>query len=137
MVTIQSDYATEERNLLGQKTALDSLVAELAALKFFGKDKDAITASAVPSLRGTPVPDGGEITESGTETPGEDPIIEKEEGEEDAVSEPPPDDDIEMGEVEEDAKNVKSLSKKKAREEMEEGEATDGSSELSDPPDDI
>ncbi len=40
-------------------------------------------------------------------------------------------DDIEMGEVEEDPKG-----KKKAREDMEEGEATDASSELSEPPDD-
>lgn len=44
------------------------------------------------------------------------------------------DDDIEMGEVAEDPKLIKM--KKKIREELEEGEASDSSSELSDPPDD-
>ncbi|KAF9247349.1 Tho complex subunit 7-domain-containing protein [Melanogaster broomeanus] len=44
------------------------------------------------------------------------------------------DDDIEMGEVAEDPKQIKV--KKKAREELEEGEASDSSSALSDPPDD-
>ncbi|KIJ70107.1 hypothetical protein HYDPIDRAFT_121535 [Hydnomerulius pinastri MD-312] len=44
------------------------------------------------------------------------------------------DDDIEMGEVAEDPKQTKV--KKKAREELEEGEASDSSSALSDPPDD-
>jgi THO complex subunit 7 len=43
-------------------------------------------------------------------------------------------DDIEMGEVAEDPKNFKG--KKKAREDLEEGEASDSSSALSDPPDD-
>jgi THO complex subunit 7 len=43
------------------------------------------------------------------------------------------DDDIEMGEVAEE-KNIKG--KKKIREELEEGEASDSSSALSDPPDD-
>ena len=44
------------------------------------------------------------------------------------------DDDIEMGEVAEDPKQIKP--KKKIREELEEGEASDSSSALSDPPDD-
>lgn len=44
------------------------------------------------------------------------------------------DDDIEMGEVAEDPKQIKT--KKKIREELEEGEASDSSSALSDPPDD-
>ena len=44
------------------------------------------------------------------------------------------DDDIEMGEVAEDPKQLKA--KKKVREELEEGEASDSSSALSDPPDD-
>jgi THO complex subunit 7 len=43
------------------------------------------------------------------------------------------DDDIEMGEVAEDPKQIKM--KKKIREELEEGEASDSSSALSDPPD--
>lgn len=44
------------------------------------------------------------------------------------------DDDIEMGEVAEDPKQMKT--KKKVREELEEGEASDSSSPLSEPPDD-
>ncbi|KAG9317459.1 Tho complex subunit 7-domain-containing protein [Chiua virens] len=44
------------------------------------------------------------------------------------------DDDIEMGEVAEDPKQIKT--KRKLREELEEGEASDSSSALSDPPDD-
>lgn len=44
------------------------------------------------------------------------------------------DDDIEMGEVAEDPKQIKP--KKKIREELEEGEASDSSSALSEPPDD-
>jgi len=43
------------------------------------------------------------------------------------------DDDIEMGEVAEDPKQIKT--KKRIREELEEGEASDSSSALSDPPD--
>lgn len=45
---------------------------------------------------------------------------------------PPEEDDIEMGEVAEDPK----VKAKKVREELEEGEASDASSALSDPPDD-
>ncbi|KAI1796079.1 Tho complex subunit 7-domain-containing protein [Ganoderma leucocontextum] len=49
----------------------------------------------------------------------------------------PEEDDIEMGEIgEEDPKDVRALSKKVREEELEEGEATDESSELSEPPDD-
>jgi THO complex subunit 7 len=44
------------------------------------------------------------------------------------------DDDIEMGEVAEEPKDAKG--KRKAREELEEGEASDTSSDLSEPPDD-
>lgn len=44
------------------------------------------------------------------------------------------DDDIEMGEVAEDPKQIKT--KRKIREELEEGEASDSSSALSDPPED-
>ena len=48
-----------------------------------------------------------------------------------------PEDDIEMGEVEEHPKNLIAKGKKKVREEeLEEGEASDSSSELSEPPDD-
>lgn len=49
----------------------------------------------------------------------------------------PDEDDIEMGEIgEEEPKDVRAVSKKVREEELEEGEATDESSELSEPPDD-
>lgn len=47
-----------------------------------------------------------------------------------------PEDDIEMGEVEEHPKSLIAKGKKKFREDLEEGEASDSSSALSDPPDD-
>ena len=49
----------------------------------------------------------------------------------------PDEDDIEMGEIgEEEPKDLRAVSRKIREEEMEEGEATDESSELSEPPDD-
>ncbi|TBU46015.1 Tho complex subunit 7-domain-containing protein [Dichomitus squalens] len=48
----------------------------------------------------------------------------------------PDEDDIEMGEIGEEPKDVKAPSRKVRGEELEEGEATDESSELSEPPDD-
>jgi THO complex subunit 7 len=48
----------------------------------------------------------------------------------------PLEDDIEMGEVEEHPKNLSAKGKRKVREDLEEGEASDSSSALSDPPDD-
>jgi THO complex subunit 7 len=51
-------------------------------------------------------------------------------------SKPLPEDDIEMGEVEEHPKNLSGKGKRKLREDLEEGEASDSSSALSDPPDD-
>lgn len=62
-----------------------------------------------------------------TPTPTTPLISSREEGEDDG------DDDIEMGELAEDPPDVKN---KKRKEDLEEGEASDLSSELSDPPDD-
>jgi THO complex subunit 7 len=76
------------------------------------------------------------VPETGLTVTGLVQVEEKEEGEEDKVLPPTEDvgeDDIEMGEVEE-PRNDKG--KKKYREELEEGEASDTSSALSDPPDD-
>lgn len=130
----------------GQKSSLDSIVADLASMHFIGRDRET-ASSVVPSPRETPAPDsthdGDDVAEqagAGTTIGGEEGE-EKEEGEEDKisesglVSEPVDGNDIEMGELEEDVKEIKI--KKKAREDMEEGEATDASSELSEPPDDI
>ncbi|KAF5320879.1 hypothetical protein D9619_000515 [Psilocybe cf. subviscida] len=137
---IRNEHETQDHILIGQKTALDGIIAELSALRFMGKEPG--TASVPPSGRGTPAPDA-----HGTETQisvgeGSHASVAKSEGETESVrphTETAPseglveDTDIEMGEVEEDPRDK---NKKKDREEMEEGEATDASSELSEPPDD-
>jgi len=146
MAAIRSEHENQNRVIQGQKTALDSIIAELGSIRLMGKDKD-IASSVVPSPRSTPVPDGDGVE------PMEEPIDdalplaemsqneEKEEGEDDKLpseristtaAEESVEDDIEMGEVEEENPKFK----KKLREELEEGEASDSSSALSDPPDD-
>ncbi|KAJ7129506.1 Tho complex subunit 7-domain-containing protein [Mycena epipterygia] len=147
MAAIRAEHDTQNRTIQAQKSALDTIIAELGSLRFMGKDRET-AASSDPSPRDTP----------GPETAGEAPVaaesasgpekMEVEEGEEETV----PDsvllpanngveDDIEMGEVEE----PKNRSKKKREEELEEGEASEGeasegeasdvSSALSEPPD--
>ncbi|KAF9464401.1 Tho complex subunit 7-domain-containing protein [Collybia nuda] len=147
MAAIRSEHETQNRTIQGQKSALDGIISELGSLRFMGKDIDV--SSVVPTPRATPVPDGNatdvgdDLTEGGTALVDSDVIEEKEEGEEDkllttsatrTVAGETIEDDIEMGEVEEDPKNGRG--KKKLREELEEGEASDTSSALSDPPDD-
>jgi len=142
MAAIRSEHDTQNRTIQAQKTALDTIISDLGSLRFMGKDREV--ASELPSTRVTPVPD--EIMDAmevapdrGSAAPDPGQPEEKEEGEEDklpvpGIVEEPDEDDIEMGEVEEDPKNCKG--KKKLREELEEGEASDTSSALSDPPDD-
>jgi THO complex subunit 7 len=141
MAAIRSEHDTQNKIIQGQKTALDGIISDLGNLRFLGKDRDA--TSEIPSAQGTPAPEEiMDIMESTPDTavaaPGSVLVAEREEGEEDrTLSEPIAEglgeDDIEMGEVEE-PKNDKG--KKKLREELEEGEASDTSSALSDPPDD-
>ncbi|KAG5341933.1 hypothetical protein C0989_006776 [Termitomyces sp. Mn162] len=144
MAAIRTEHETHNRTLVDQKASLDSIITQLDYLRFMGKDKDvaSVDTSRVP----TPAPDsaGPDAVEDPPEaTP---PIAtevaqnEREEGEHDkgapdsteASGTGADEDDIEMGEVEEDPKP-----KRKFREELEEGEASDASSALSDPPDDI
>ncbi|KAF8138467.1 Tho complex subunit 7-domain-containing protein [Boletus edulis] len=154
MAAIFSEHETQERIIRGQKFALDNIVLDLSSLRLMGKDKEN-TVSRFASPVPTPVaesidPDEGKGNESGE-------VAEKEDGEDvesldaplslklnasikDAASHSGTplspsreDDDIEMGEVAEDPKQIKT--KKKVREELEEGEASDSSSALSDPPD--
>ncbi|RDB22750.1 THO complex subunit 7 [Hypsizygus marmoreus] len=150
MAAIRSEHDNQNRIIQGQKSALDGIISELGSLRFMGKDKDI--ASVVPSPRSTPPPEGDtadtnmkeDLAEPAPMVVEAPPTEEKEEGEEDKQpSEPTPPpaaedpigNDIEMGEVEEDnPKNGKF--KRKVREELEEGEASDTSSALSDPPDD-
>jgi THO complex subunit 7 len=142
MAAIRSEHDTQNKIIQGQKSALDGIISDLGNLRFLGKDRDA--TSEVPSTPGTPAPEEiMDITESIPDTtsvaPGSVRAVEREEGEEErslsgpSVAEGLGEDDIEMGEVEE-PKNDKG--KKKLREELEEGEASDTSSALSDPPDD-
>ncbi|KAF9006505.1 Tho complex subunit 7-domain-containing protein [Cyathus striatus] len=142
MSSIQLEHETQNRILYGQKSSLDRIISELIALKFMGKDKDA-PLSATASPRATPTPDGGIGISADSGNVGESVVnTDKEDGEEDqkegsvaatAPSEGAIEDDIEMGEVEEDPREK---GKKKLREELEEGEASDASSELSEPPED-
>ncbi|KXN83743.1 hypothetical protein AN958_00886 [Leucoagaricus sp. SymC.cos] len=151
MAAICSENEIQDKTIQGHKSALDGIVAELASLRFLGRDKDAV--SEAPSMRATPIPDapGGLSTEAHTDvstransvmpTPSTKEDIEEEktsvELESQKVEDPNPDDDIEMGELEEDPKEKEAAVKKKPLvEELEEGETFDGSSELSEPPDD-
>ncbi|KAF9452424.1 hypothetical protein P691DRAFT_794858 [Macrolepiota fuliginosa MF-IS2] len=150
IAAIRSENETQEKTIQGHKSALDGIVTELAALRFFGRDKD--TVSEAPSTRATPVPDASGL---GAEAPTDGstransvmptPSISKEDVEGEKImdsellnaAESNPDDDIEMGELEEDPKEKEAAVKKKPiAEELEEGETFDGSSELSEPPDD-
>ncbi|KAG6880359.1 hypothetical protein C0992_007770 [Termitomyces sp. T32_za158] len=143
MAAIRTEHETHSQTLFDQKSSLDSIIAQLDYLRFMGKDKDeaSLGTSRVP----TPAPDsaGTDVIEDSPEAapiPTEVPHNEREEGEHgkgtpestEASGIGADEDDIEMGEVEEDPKP-----KKKMREELEEGEASDASSALSDPPDDI
>ncbi|KAF8974177.1 Tho complex subunit 7-domain-containing protein [Flammula alnicola] len=139
MAAIRSEHDTQNRTIQGQKSALDGIIAELSALRFLGKEND--TASVPQSRRETPALDSvdaasaeSSLTSINTEEAEEDKLM-HESVTETALSEGmiEEDNDIEMGEVEEEPKDK---NKKKSREELEEGEATDASSELSEPPDD-
>lgn len=148
MAAIRAEQEHQSRTLNDQKSSLDAIIKQLDYLRFMGKDND--TASAIPSPSATPAPgqdsvDAPEEFAETAPTPMEVTQTDgREEGEEDnAPSETAPaiateatevEDDIEMGEVEENPKNGKQ--KKKLREDLEEGEASDTSSALSDPPDD-
>ncbi|KAG6869322.1 hypothetical protein C0993_000075 [Termitomyces sp. T159_Od127] len=143
MAAIRTEHEIHNQTLFDQKASLDSIITQLDYLRFMGKDKDegSVGTSRVP----TPAPDsaGADVIEDSPEAapiPTEITQNEREEGEHgkgtpestEASGIGADEDDIEMGEVEEDPKP-----KKKIREELEEGEASDASSALSEPPDDI
>ena len=157
MVAIRSEHDTQNRRIQAQKVALDGVINDLGSVNSMGKDKDAGPSDMASPVPPVPDSDGLDVAmEQGAEgsviDAEETREVEKEDGEESSslpVSKPlnvaakpfvpgesskNPADDIEMGEVEEEYK-VKG--KKKVRdEELEEGEASDTSSALSDPPDD-
>ncbi|TEB30129.1 hypothetical protein FA13DRAFT_1664861 [Coprinellus micaceus] len=157
MAAIRVEHDAQNRVLLAQKSALDIIVTDLAGLRFIGKDKETMTPSI--SAIATPLPDtdhSGQYLAVESSTRGASSALSqadgsvnedegKEEGEDDGEGEGNgssrmTDDgelnegDIEMGEVEEEPRNKKLT--KAVEEELEEGEASDFSSELSDPPDD-
>ncbi|GLB33959.1 putative tho complex subunit 7 [Lyophyllum shimeji] len=146
MAAIRAEQEHQSRTLYDQKSSLDTIIKQLDYLRFMGKDTDAVSAAASPSATPAPEQEAADVPEEVVETaptPMDVAHTEgKEEGEEDnAPPESAPstapeavEDDIEMGEVEEDPKNGKP--KKKLREDLEEGEASDTSSALSEPPDD-
>lgn len=145
MAAIRSEHETQNKSIYSQKSALDGIILELGALRVMGKEPEMI--SMPQSLCGTPSPDGTPVFPDADTTSildgGLTPFNARE-GEEDkkfsetlqeiSSEEIIGDNDIEMGEVEEDP--VREKSRKKSRDELEEGEASDASSELSDPPDD-
>ena len=158
MVAIRSEHDTQNRRIQAQKVALDGVINDLGSVNSMRKDKDAAPSDMASPMPPVPDSDGLDIAlEQGVEDSvvgaEETEEVDKEDGEESSplpVSRPlsvaakpfvpgefhknDPADDIEMGEVEEEYK-VKG--KKKVRdEELEEGEASDSSSALSDPPDD-
>ncbi|KAF4602110.1 hypothetical protein EYR40_005312 [Pleurotus pulmonarius] len=162
MAAIKSEHDSQDRIIRNQKSALDSIIANLGSLRFTGKDIDMASASVVNTPRVSPGPDEGRETVDSAGTGREssrgeasmslDIKEEKEEGEtfsdNNRVDSYPAEgqitrtegsetgqNDIEMGEVEEDNSNLGKGSKvKRIREELEEGEASDESSELSDAP---
>jgi len=166
MVAIRSEHDTQNRRIQAQKVALDGVISDLGAVNLMGKDKESnASRQASPMPTSAQEGDGSDVMmDNGIGSPAENTAHsleglgesgELEENEDsqvmllsasnslNAAAKPfvprkslsrGLEDDIEMGEVAEDPK-VKG--KKKARdEELEEGEASDSSSALSDPPDD-
>ncbi|KAK7054210.1 Tho complex 7 [Favolaschia claudopus] len=143
MAAIHAEHDTQNRLIQAQKAALDGIVGSLESLRFMGKDREAVVTDHSP--RDTPGPEGAGGDGAVAALDGEAALPEKmdvevEEGEEETIvvlepsgsAEAGAEDDIEMGEVEEPEKALKG--KKRREEELEEGEASDASSELSDPP---
>ncbi|KAJ7684020.1 Tho complex subunit 7-domain-containing protein [Mycena rosella] len=137
MAAIRAEHDTQNRTIQAQKAALDGIISDLGSLRFMGKDREAAAALVGPSPRDSPETTGDPAAAAESETtPPE--KMEVEEGEETVLdpvlpAEEAVEDDIEMGEVEE----PRNKGKKKREEELEEGEASDESSVLSEPPDDL
>lgn len=153
MAAIRVEQDLQTRILLNQQTSLNGIISDLQGLRFIGKEKEPVTAPN--SARATPAPDSLEtldILSATAGAPSEAPSptektsmkdSEREEGEEEEGSlsakldaSVAAEDDIEMGEVEEDPRDSPRKKVRDLDEELEEGEASDLSSVLSDPPDD-
>ncbi|KAF8605369.1 hypothetical protein BDV93DRAFT_521690 [Ceratobasidium sp. AG-I] len=150
--TIRAAREDHNENLAARRAVLDTLVTQIQSLRLMGKPQDggepAVVSGSTPGP-GEPHPAGHPLNPTArpfvplhsagnTPTPGPGtplPVV---------TNKPEGDDDIEMGEVAEEAEAGEvededkwgKAPKSKARkpdEEMEEGEASDASSELSDP----
>ena len=144
MAAIRAEHETQNRTIKGHKSALDGIVTDLSSLRFMGKERETtlipesrpetphldtldVVSAAESSL--TSINSGS--SEAGEEGEEDKTILDSDQLTNEHIEEN--DNDIEMGEVEEDPRDK---NKKKSREDLEEGEATDASSELSEPPDD-
>jgi THO complex subunit 7 len=151
MAAIRAEQETQSRAMQTQKLSLEAIIADLKTLRFAGKDKEE-KDDETSSARATPLPDGTDDSVAGlsagplaraTSSFGAQSERMSMKGNDDDDASPrntdgSKEDDIEMGEVEEEDEEPRDKSpKKKARdEELEEGEASDFGSDLSDPPDD-
>ncbi|EIW82332.1 hypothetical protein CONPUDRAFT_164950 [Coniophora puteana RWD-64-598 SS2] len=149
MAAIHAEHETQDRIIRSQKAALDTVVLDLTSLRILGKDKDAPLSQA-NSPAPTPAPDMLDTDDGLSKGPGSIEAGELEDGNsvDTSLSRLNPNarefnlsqrgsssalgDDIEMGELAEDS--VPAKGKKKRHEELEEGEASDSNSSLSDPP---
>jgi THO complex subunit 7 len=143
MAAIHAEHETQNRTIKGHKSALDGIIADLNSLRFMGKERET---TLIPESRPeSPCADNFDVasaaessltsinsgsSEVGEEGEGDKNILDSDQLANEHTAE---ENDIEMGEVEEEPKDK---NKKKSREDLEEGEATDASSELSEPPDD-
>jgi len=162
MAAIRADQEAQSRHLQSQRASLVTIIFELGSLRVMTKDTEAepshpgtpdleappsepdVSRSppAVPAVNGENDMEEGEEAEEGEAEEGEAEEGEKPQDDGSAppsivIHDPPSnsDDDIEMGELAEEREPLRGK-KKLRREELEEGEASDESSELSDPPDD-
>jgi len=160
IAAILSEHETQTRLVQAQKTALDTIISEIGSLRLLGKDPDHLQPDT-PGEDSQDLPDDEAFSEGPSLNPSAKPFTPSRLSTPNAiasvaqrqlqpkgissdlssslVSSPllmptKDDDDIEMGELAEEPGEVKSQ-KKKVREELEEGEASDGSSTLSVDPD--
>ena len=153
IAAILSEHETQTRLVQAQKTALDTIINDISSLRLLGKDPD-LPQEDTPGEDSQYLPDDEKSTEEPSLNPAAKPFTPSRFSTPSAIpsvaqrqlqpkgvssgvsspllSSPVPvstkdDDDIEMGELAEEPGEVKSP-KKKAREELEEGEASDGSS---------
>lgn len=146
MHDIRTEHDLQTNRFQDQKARLDNIIADIVSLRSLDHDGDCtsnvVSVAPTPNALDDGINDGTDTAPEGMEQMNIDGPSSKEEGESDTSHElvgndghaSTAGDDIEMGEVQEDPEEKHS--KNAAEEELEEGEASDASSELSEPPDD-